>query len=255
VGAPEIQIEVIDDNGDVVRRLDPPAGGGRPGIHRLVWDMRHAPARLPNLDGGIDAGPRGPWVLPGDYQVRLRRGDQEQVRELRIVGDPAVGISAADRVAWHETLVSLHEMIGVSHAVTTTARQLEGQVAQVRELLTTRPDAARALGTQLESIEFKLQTILDEMQGTDTGGGATQPGAPPLANQIRQLYSAVGASTALPTAEQADLTGRSRELLAAQVDAINQVLDVDMAELQAQLDRADIPWTPGRLVAPVRREP
>ncbi|MFC1660747.1 glycosyl hydrolase [Gemmatimonadota bacterium] len=252
---PAIEIEILDDGGEVVRRLDPPTGASQPGIHRLVWDMRYAPAMLPNLDGGIDTGPRGPWVLPGDYQVRLRRGDLEQVRVLRIEGDPAVDINATDRAAWHDTLVLLHEMIGVSHAVVTTTRQLQGQLAQVRQTMARRPELAQAVGTRLEDIEVKLQAILDEMQGAETDGGATQPGAPPLASQIRQLYSTVGASTALPTTEQAQLTEGSRELLAAQVDAINQVLSVDVGQLQRQLDQAGIPWTPGRLVAPVRREP
>jgi hypothetical protein len=250
-----LAIEILDRGGDVVRRLDPPAGATRPGIHRLVWDMRYAPALLPNLEGGFDRGSRAPWVLPGDYQVRLRRGTQEQVREVRIVGDPAVDISAADRASWHDTQVLLYEMIEVSHAVVTTARQLEGQLAQVRELLGMRPDAAEVLGERVDDIQAKLQGILDEMQGADSGGGATQPGAPPLASQIRQIYSALGASTALPTAEQTRLTGRSRELLSEQVDAINQLLEVDLVELRRQLDQAGIPWTPGRLVAPIRREP
>jgi photosystem II stability/assembly factor-like uncharacterized protein len=251
--ASAMEIEILDRGGEVVRRLDPPSGGTRPGIHRLVWDMRHARSLLPNLEGGVGQGSRAPWVLPGEYQVRLRWGDQEQLRAFQVVGDPRVQISAADRAAWHGTLMSLYEMMSLSHAVVTTTRQLEGQVGQVRQILATRPDVAQALGSRLDEIEGKLDGIMDEMQGSDTGGGATQPGAPPLASQIRQLYSAVGASTALPTAEQAQLTLRSGELLAAQVDAVNEVLDEDFAQLRRALDQAGIPWTPGRLVAPVRR--
>ena len=73
-----------------------------------------------------------------------------------------------------------------------------------------------------------------------------------MARQIRQLYSAINASTALPTAEQTRLTERSRELLDGHVDAVNAVLEGGLAELRRELDRAGIPWTPGRLVAPVR---
>ena len=146
-------------------------------------------------------------------------------------------------------------MIGVSHAVVTTARQLQGQLGQLREVLEGRPDPDPALGTGLDDMEARLQQILDTMTGTDDDGGATQPGAPPLARQIRQLYSAIGASTALPTAEQTQLTERSRELLAGQVGAVNEVLDGNMVRLHELLDQAGIPWTPGRRVAPVRRVP
>ena len=168
-------------------------------------------------------------------------------------GDPAVEISVADRTRWHDTLLSLHEMIEVSHAVVTTARQLEGQIEQVRTTLAAHPEVPEPLRARLADIENALQAILEEMLGDDTDAGATQPGAPPLNGQVRQLYSAIGASTALPTVEQMQLTRRSYELLAEQVDGINRVLDEDVAELQRQLDRAGVPWTPGRLVAPPRR--
>jgi hypothetical protein len=237
----------------VLRRLDPPARATEPGVHRLVWDLRYAPALLANLDGGIDEGPRGPWVLPGEYRVRLRFGDREQVRALRIAGDPAVQTSAPDRSVWHDTLVSLHDMIGVAHAVVTTARQLESQLGQVRATIEAHREAAAAIGDRLDEVDDKLQAILDEMLGTDSDAGATQPGAPPLSAQIRQLYSAVGASTALPTAEQAALTRRSSELLGAQVDAVNALLVEDMARLRAALDDAGVPWTPGRTIGPLRR--
>ncbi len=250
---PSVQIEILDGSGAVVRRLDPPAGAARPGIHRLVWDLRYGPALLANLDGSINTGVRGPWVLPGDYRVRLRFGDQEQTRPLRITGDPAVDISAADRVAWHDTLVSLHDMIGVAHAVVTSARQLEGQLSQVRETLESHPDVARAVSARLDDLAGTLQAILDEMLGTETDAGATQPGAPPLSTQVRQLYSAIGASTALPTVEQTRLTGRSRELLDEQVAAINTLLQQAFSQLRTELDRAGVTWTPGRPIAPVRR--
>ena len=250
---PSIEIEILDDDGRVVRRLAPAAEATRPGIHRLIWDLRYAPALLPNVDGGIDRGTRGPWVLPGDYQVRLRLGDQEHSSTLRILGDPAVTVGAADRAAQHDTLVLLHEMIEVSHAVVTTARQLVGQVTQVREALATQPVAAEDVDTQLDDIEARLRAVLEQMAGSDEDSGATQPGAPPLASQIRQLYSAISASTALPTAEQTQLTGRSERLLGEQVDAVNGLLDEDFVELRRLLGRAGVPWTPGRLVGPVRR--
>ncbi len=251
-GDSQVVVEILDAGGERVRRLDPPSGGGRPGVHRLVWDMRYEPLLLASADGDMDQGPRGPWVLPGDYQVRLRFGDREQRRALRIVGDPDVDISEADRRVWHDTLRSLHEMIGVAHAVVTTAGQLGSQVEQVREILRSRAEAAPTLDDLLDEIDGKLRDIDEEMLGRDTRGGATQPGAPPLSSQVRQLYSAVGASTALPTTEQAQLTERSRELLAAQVDAVNDVLEQDLGRLRAALDAAGVPWTPGRLIGPVQ---
>ena len=144
-------------------------------------------------------------------------------------------------------------MIEVSHAVVTSAGQLERQMTQVRETLADHADVPQQVHERLDDIETKLQAINQEMLGTDTDAGATQPGAPPLSSQIRQLYAAIGASTALPTREQSELTERSYELLGAQVEAVNRVIEADVPRLQQELDQAGVRWTPGRLIVPPRR--
>jgi photosystem II stability/assembly factor-like uncharacterized protein len=251
--APSIEIDILDHQGNAIRRLEVPDDAAHPGIHRLVWDLRYPPALLPNLEGNTDRGPRGPYVMPGDYQVRMRRGEQEQVKPLQVRSDPAVEISLADSTRWHDTLVSLHEMLEVSHAVVTTARQLEDQIEQVRDILAMRTEVPETIEVQLETVGTQVKEILETMLGDDTDAGATQPGAPPLASQIRQLYSAVGASMALPTVEQMQLTRHSHDLLVEQVEAINGLLADEVAELQKALDEAGLPWTPGRRVTPPRR--
>ncbi len=248
-----VRIDILDDGDRIVRQLELPEESALPGIHRAVWDLRHAPATLANLEGGTDRGPRGPMVMPGEYTVRLRAGEFETTRSVRVQGDPAVNIGTADRRTRYDTLVSLHEMIGVSHAVVTNARQLERQLAQVREILVGEPEVGKPVLDKLAAIDIKVRAILEEMLGDDTDAGATQPGAPPLASQIRQLYSAIGASTALPTREQTELTTRSYELLGTQVDAVNGVLEQDVPELQDLLDGAGVRWSPGRMVGPLRR--
>jgi hypothetical protein len=164
-----------------------------------------------------------------------------------------VEISLADRTAWHDTLVSLYEMIEVSHAVVMTASQIEDQIAQVRETLATRTEVPENIELQLETVENKVKAILETMLGDDTDAGATQPGAPPLSSRVRRLYSAVGASVASPTVEQMRLTSLSSEQLAEHVEAINMLLEEEVAELREDLDRAGVPWSLGRLVAPPRR--
>src|SRR5262249_43389047 len=49
-----------------------------PGLHRFVWDLRFAPPAVDAFDYPIAAiaratpkEPRGLWVMPGTYQVRL----------------------------------------------------------------------------------------------------------------------------------------------------------------------------------------
>ncbi len=75
----------------------------------------------------------------------------------------------------------------------------------------------------VDEIAEDVDAILITMEGEETGGGATLPGAPPLAVRVRQLYTAIEAATSLPTTEQRQLTRLSHEKLAEQIDRVNQL--------------------------------
>ena len=70
--SPSITLEILDAQGGLVRRLEVPQGKPGAGLQRTVWDMRHAPPYVPDEDqpgGGFSSsGPRGPWVLPGEFR-------------------------------------------------------------------------------------------------------------------------------------------------------------------------------------------
>src|SRR5207245_616106 len=103
LGAPaDVTVEILDASGRTVRRYSsrdeapPPRDEGnvphwwiRPvrvppgtaGLHRFVWDL-HWPAPpledagypMAAVPGNTPKEPRGPWVLPGKYAVRLTAG-------------------------------------------------------------------------------------------------------------------------------------------------------------------------------------
>jgi photosystem II stability/assembly factor-like uncharacterized protein len=105
--AGDATLEIVDAKGDVVRQFstqDPlpqrKAGAiadawfeprahvtGRPGMNRLVWDLRYA---APEVGADDDWGPdaSGPQVLPGTYTVRLTSGGRTVSQPLRVVLDP-----------------------------------------------------------------------------------------------------------------------------------------------------------------------
>src|SRR5262249_23217858 len=123
-GAGAVTLEIRDAHGALVRRwssLDPPdtvrtegeipAWWIRPrarltataGAQRFVWDLRGAPLATRRRSFSIaatrhdtPAEPRGPWVLPGDYTVRLVAAGRAVERPLRVELDPRVKTSRAD---------------------------------------------------------------------------------------------------------------------------------------------------------------
>ena len=123
--AAKVTLEIFDSAGervrafasdDAVEQLDPaglphptywirPAQrlGTTPGHHRFVWDLRHAPP--PGIKRGYDiaatyrntpSDPAGPWVLPGQYRVRLTADGVVREAALTVRLDPRVQIAADD---------------------------------------------------------------------------------------------------------------------------------------------------------------
>jgi hypothetical protein len=156
--AASVALEIIGAGGEVIRkyssgdepeRIDPDtlpyptywirpqqAPGTSAGHHRFVWDLRYAPPRGARRTHSIAAiyrdtpsGPRGPFVAPGRYTVRLTvdGGTQEKALTVRI--DPRVTTTAED----------LHRQTDASLACYRAYHELQ----QIREAIDARPETAR----------------------------------------------------------------------------------------------------------------
>jgi hypothetical protein len=243
--APKIEVDILDNNGALVRSLNPPQGEKGIGVQRLVWDLRHPPAFQPGEDD--TARPlRGHFVLPGTYQVRLRTRGDERVRDVEVNGDPAIDLSAEDRIVLHDTLQSLYQMLPTSRAVLSTTREVQKRLKEIRQAIEAHGEVPESIHDSVDEIAGDVDAILKTMEGEESGMGATLPGAPPLADLVRQLYVAIEAATALPTTEQRQLTRRSHEKLTEQITAVNRLTGSKLPALEKQLDEAGVSWTPGR---------
>ena len=104
------RFEIQDASGAVVRTLD---GPGAAGLNRVTWDLRHDP--IPTTPPattfrGWDSGPDGPFVLPGEFTVFLRVGDERRQQIVTVRPDERLRVSEADRLARYEFTLELHEL-------------------------------------------------------------------------------------------------------------------------------------------------
>src|SRR5437867_2719078 len=116
-----ITLEILDRAGRIVRRF---ASDDRPespdttvniplywirspqtlsttaGMHRFVWDLHYPPPPalrreypISAIRGDTPREPRGPWVLPGSYTVRLSAGGDTLTQPLAVRMDPRVRLA------------------------------------------------------------------------------------------------------------------------------------------------------------------
>jgi hypothetical protein len=129
-------LEIIETaTADVIRRFDLTAGGGvSPGLHRVAWDLRYAPP----TDSPAD---RGPYVLPGTYQVRLTANGRPLRQAIVVRMDPRIRVAQADLAA---QLALARSLLSAIAALDERRRDLDvAERAAADEALAALRDAAR----------------------------------------------------------------------------------------------------------------
>jgi hypothetical protein len=100
---PEVDIEVADASGKVIRRFQGPAVLG---LNRTSWDLKSDPFKRPTSEEESEFRPRtGPEVLPGDYTVTVRFRDAEAKQTVRVLPDPRERTTAGQRQQKHAALM------------------------------------------------------------------------------------------------------------------------------------------------------
>jgi hypothetical protein len=153
-----VTLEILDGSGRPVRRfsstdkpepidekeLNVPTYWVRPpqtlsagaGFHRFVWDLHSPPPDALARDYPMTAiyqdtprHPLGPWVLPGQYTVRLTAGATISTQPLTVAMDPRVKTPAADLARQFELATqicaAMHEDVRALRRVQALRRQLQ----------------------------------------------------------------------------------------------------------------------------------
>jgi len=145
----ELKLEVISENGDVVRTITNKGGksskifGGshkpstipaKQGMNRFVWNFR-----IDDLttvpDVSFYGGYSGYRVGPGDYIIQLTLDDKTVSQPLTVQNDPRMDIRGQDTKAHQELMADLYDQINDLHASIVKARSIRGQIQTMNKRL------------------------------------------------------------------------------------------------------------------------
>ena len=239
-----VVLEVLDSRGGLVRRYrsDDPAEPGadelarelvpqywiRParvlsalgGMHRWVWDLRHAAPLSVTRGYPISAVPHatppvpeGPVALPGSYLVRLTVDGRRFQTALTLQQDPRVRLPPQ---ALAEQLRLARQLAGLltdSSQALLTARSLQAQLRALAPSGATA-QAAHAYDARLS----KLLGSADQKEDGPTAPAAPQASLKDVQEHIAGLYAELTRGDGSPTAAQlsaAETEGSALESLLA----------------------------------------
>ena len=219
-----VTLEIVDALGQVIRRYastdtaQPPADVGnvpaywlRPtqvlsaaqGMHRFVWDLRHEPPPALTPSYPISAivhdtprEPRGVWVMPGTYTLRLTANGQRLTQPIVVRMDPRVKTPRA----------ALARQLAVSLQLSSAMRQTFDALRDLRALRArlaaeiNRPGADSTVQLTLVAYDARLASI-EGGEGAPPSRAGTASTLARLLGELTQLYSVVQGADAAPTAQ------------------------------------------------------
>jgi hypothetical protein len=98
-------------------------------------------------------------------------------------------------------------------------------------------------------IEKQLQDIRWKMEGQIPAASEEEnlPAPPSVNYRLGEIISATWGNSSTPTQTQRDQYALLEEEFPPILAQLKQIAEVDLKALEAELDKLDAPWTPGRI--------
>ncbi len=260
--AEELTLDFLDMEGNLVTSFassaadeeeeGEEAGNGPPreaGSHTFSWNMRDQ--AWTDFEGRIfwAAGPIGPALLPGPYQVRLTVDGESQTRDFEIRMNPRSveeGVTMADLEQRFEFAMQLRDRVSEANDAVIQIRDLQTEI-QDRMNRTERPSTEELA----QLIRESLAEVEEAIYQTRSRSGQDPLNYPiRLNNKLAALLNLVEGSENRPTDQSYDVYEVLSEELQVELDDLTVIIEEDIARLNQLLQEEGLPTiNAGRLVS------
>ncbi len=251
---PAVVAVISDETGNAVRRLQ---GTNSKGINRMNWDLRYAATTPTSLsssdDNPFDEGEQGRLALPGKYTVRLTKRingitsdlDAQETFTCTVLGTSS--LPAADRKGLLEFQSKVGELQRAVAGAGRVANELKNKLTLVKKSLLDAPNAPAKLRDDVNVIEEKNRDILLALSGDNTLRSRNEVVPPSMTERVQGIIDDQWLSTSAPTQTHIEGYDIAAEEFAPVLARLKTLMEVDVKNLEAAMETAGAPWTPGRV--------
>ncbi len=261
-----VTLEIFDGVGKLARRysgtdpvlpidpmLDIPKYWVRPpqavssaaGMHRFLWDMHYPPTpdlkpRYPMQAIFHDTGPvpSSPWVMPGQYSVKLTVGGKSYTQPLMVRMDPRVKTPAAGLARQFQLSKQLYDDAVEASAAIAQLSALRSQLQNLKaragqgalaEAIAALDQKAAALGGHGD----RLELFFSRSEGPDTLAS--------VRGSLLMLMNILQGSDEAPTTQAAEAAASRRRALASLLSRWESLRGEELSKLNVLLKKASLP--------------
>jgi photosystem II stability/assembly factor-like uncharacterized protein len=223
----DMYIEIYDSEGNKITRL--PAGN-RKGINRSTWNPREKPPKVPVSNTLASGAFFGPSYMPGEYTVKVVKGEDVFETKIEIAFDPKLAHSEADKELQLKTLRKAYQML---EDLAFVDAKISGVIEDI-DVIKTNESIKSSTTKQLDKYAEELKSVRKQLVATKTGGIT---GEERLREKITGVYGAVMRYYGKPTQSQIDrLEVIDRELSAKSAEA-DELLGKSLDKINKSIER------------------
>ena len=255
---PKVFLTVRDADGRAVRRIEGPAEAG---IHRVSWDLRLPPPDPIDLEPPGFTPPwadpsQGPLAPPGRYRVEMALVSADGVaplgepQEFQVKPVPGSALPAPD----YDEVAAFQERTGElmrkARGAAEELQRAEEQLRHMRQALGETPRAEPTLFSRLDQIDTALAGLRLSLMGDRIRGRWNEASAPSILDRIGRVADGHWDTRQAPTATQEQSLEVAQSAFAEVSAELATLLETEVPRLEAELEAAGAPWTPGRRLPP-----
>jgi len=162
--APEVDIEVADSSGTVIRKFKGPA---KLGVNRTSWDLHRDAFKRPPTPGEEPSEFRtrtGPEILPGTYTVTIKFRDNEAKQTVNVIADPRSNLTPDQRQAKFDAVMRAGKLTETITSAIERIQKTRADIESVSSKLKKDEDAADKTPDPLVKSGGELKKLLDAME-------------------------------------------------------------------------------------------
>ena len=247
--APYLLFTITDEKGNVIRHLTAPA---KAGMNRITWDLRY-PNVIPITEKTETNKFNGMSVLPGKYKVTMSKNENGVITELfgpvEFEARPLnnTTLPATDRsglVAFQRKVARLQQAVMAVNALTD---ETTNRLTVLAKAALTAVGADQSLIEKVRQAKTQIQTIRRTMKGDRTIARLNENQPPSITERLQYIIDGTLETTSDPTQAQLDAYKIASEDFTPVLSQLKSLIETDIKSIEAQLEKLDAPWTPGRL--------
>ncbi len=247
---------IYDADNNVVRQITKSPSKG---VKRINWDLRYGMPTSVRVNGEFDPTSgdrsRGILVMPGTYKVGLKLWHEGELTELvepveftakKLDNTTLPADDYENNVDFAREVSKLAiAMVGSNQLID----ELRSKVEHIKQAIYVTPGAgqdlmnkARTLGKELEELNFKMNGVPAKASWEEV-----PPAQMPLNRRLSSVtYTHMGSTSGITATEEQGYEILKEEFPPV-LETLERIVKEDIPELEAELNKLNAPWTPGRL--------